>query len=431
VTIPKTTPAASGTRFQIPHLRWYICSMLLLGAAINYVDRQTFSILAPDLQKIIGWNELEYSRLVNAFQIAYAIMNLGTGWFIDRVGTRWGLALALIWWSIAEIGHAFASTVMQFGVARFFLGAGEAASMPASIKAIGEWFPKAERAVATGLLNAFTTGGAVIAPVVVPLAAATWGWQGAFIATGALGLLWLVGWLGLYDLPERHPRLTDQERALIQGSGPRPKTTPVSWISLLKYRQLWAYAGARILTDPVYWFFLYWTPKYLAETHRIRGTAAIPYLTTAFALSGVGSIIGGVVSSALIKRGWTVNRSRKTAMFGVAAFIPLVVFANNAADPWTAALLIGLALSVHQGWAANNFAMILDLFPARFAATVFGIGGSLGLLSAIVAAEVVGRILQGDPRYYLPMFLYSGAAYLLGTLWIHLLAPKLEPADLQ
>jgi ACS family hexuronate transporter-like MFS transporter len=281
-----------------------------------------------------------------------------------------------------------------------------------------------------GLFNAAVGVGAVIAPLVVPLAAVTYGWQGAFVITGVLGLIWLAGWLWLYDRPERHPRVTAEERELILKDVGAPRESPVSWIALLKYRQLWAYAGARILTDPVYWFFLYWTPKYLAENFKIRGPAAIPYLTTVFAISGVGSIIGGYISSALIKRGWTVNRSRKTAMFIMAACIPFVIFANGSTSPWTPALLIGMALAVHQGWASNNFSLVLDLFPARATATAFGIGGCLGLLSGIVAAEFVGRILQGDPRYYLPMFLFSAGAYLAGTIWIHWLAPKLEPVKL-
>ena len=430
------TPGVNSTTVApaafIRNLRWYVCGLLLLGLGVNYIDRQTFAILAPDLQRRIGWNELQYSRLVNSFQIAYAVMTLMTGWIIDRVGTKWGLAVAMVWWSLAEAAHALASTVTQFGVARFFLGAGEAASMPASVKAIGEWFPTKERALATGLLNAATTVGGVVAPAVVPLAAAVWGWQGAFLVTGAVGFVWLALWLRLFGQPRDHPRISPEERALIL-EGPAqasPASGAAAWWSLFRHRQLWAHAGSRIITDPVYWFLLYWTPKFLAENHQIRGTAVIPYLATAYTISGIGSILGGYLSSAFLRLGWTVNRARKTAMILLAACIPFVIFASHASSAWTAVLLIGMALAVHQGWAANNFTLILDMFPARAAGSVFGIGGCLGLFSGIVAAEFIGRILQRDPSYYLPMFIFSGGAYLAGTLWIHVLAPRLEPAKM-
>jgi ACS family hexuronate transporter-like MFS transporter len=429
VTTSRTTAASASAVSSIANLRWVICGLLLFGIAVNYIDRQTFGILAPQLQREIGWSELQYGRLVNAFQIPYAVMLLAVGWIIDRVGTRWGLALGMIWWSVAEMAHAFAGTVTQFGVARFFLGAGEAAGMPGSVKAIGEWFPKQERATATGLLNAATAVGSIVAPIIVPLTAATaYGWKGAFVVTGAIGAVWLVGWLALYQHPSRHHRLSSTERAFIE-EGVVEKTEPVSWVRLLGYRQLWAYAGSRIITDPVYWFFLYWTPKYLAESHNIRGTAVIPYLTTVYIITAIGSMLGGYLSSALIQRGWTVNRARKTAMFLMASIIPSVIFAQGS-GAWTAAILIGVALAVHQGWAANNFTLILDMFPTRAAATVWGLGGCIGLLSGIAAAEVIGQILQRDPSYYLPMFIFSGFAYLAGTLWIHVLVPRLERAEI-
>ena len=416
---------------SIRNLRWYVCGLILLGVVVNYIDRQAFTILETShLRPEFKWDSLEYSRLVNSFQISYAIMTLLTGWLLDRIGTRWGLALAIIWWSLAEIGHAFARSLTGFGIARFALGAGEAASLPGSVKVIGEWFPKSERATAMGYFNAAVAVGAAVAPLIIPYTAAAFGWQGTFIVTGALGLLWLVLWLWLFDIPETHKRITPEERHMILSDRPPTTKATVSWWKLMRHKQLWAYAGARILTDPAYWFFTYWTPQYFNATFGINGVALVPYLTTAFAMSGVGSVVGGSLSSALIRRGWTVNRARKTAMFALSACIPFVIYAQSSKNPWTSALLIGMAIAVHQGWAANNFSLVLDLFPAKASGTAFGIGGCLGLLSGVAVAEYAGRILRTDPSYFLPMFIFAGTVYFLGTLWIHLLAPRLEPAKI-
>jgi ACS family hexuronate transporter-like MFS transporter len=423
-TIPPRT-------FKIRHLRWYLSGVICLAAVINLVDRQVLSILAPDLQRQIGWSELGYARIVIAFQISYATMMMVSGWISDRIGTKLSYSLAMVWWAVAEISHAFVHTPLGFGVARLFLGIGEAAYFPASMKTIAEWFPKRESALATGILNAAVTVGAIVSPIVIPLINAACGWQRTFVVTGALVALPLIGWLTLYRRPEDHPRLTTEERELIQEG--RESTSPfkVSWIRLLGYRQTWAIAAPKILTDPVFYFCLYWLPKFLAEDHNIRGTAIIPYLSTVWVLTGIGSLIGGYVSSRLIMQGWTVNWSRKAAMALCAAVTPMVVVASKARSPWVAVFLIGATLAGHQGFSTNVFTLASDLFPSRAVASVVGIAGFLGSMSAVLTSELTGRVLERDPSFYLPMFIVAGSVYMAAVMAVHLFTPRMEPAALR
>jgi ACS family hexuronate transporter-like MFS transporter len=420
--------ASSG--FKIRHLRWYICGLLFLATTINYIDRQVLGILAPDLQREIGWSELDYGRIVIAFQVSYAVMMLVSGRIIDRIGTKLGFSIAIIWWSLAAMGHALARSAFGFGVARFLLGVGEAANFPASIKTIAEWFPKSERALATGIFNGGTNIGAILAPIMVPLIAAKYGWQGAFIVTGAIGFLWLIAWWALYQRPAAHARLSAEELKLIRDGAEDEKDEKIPLIKLLGYRQLWAVALGKMMTDPVWWFYLFWLPKFLFSEHGIRGTALIPYLTTVYLISDAGSILGGYVSSALIKRGWTVNRSRKTAMLAFASIIPIVIFASQTRSAALAVVLVGIATAAHQGWSANVFTLASDMFPRRAIGSVIGFAGFAGGVGGILVAEFAGRVLQTNPRYYLPMFIVAGVAYLAAFGVIHLLVPKLEPAKI-
>lgn len=413
---------------KIRHLRWYICGVMCLAAVINLVDRQVLSILAPDLQRQIGWTELGYARIVIAFQISYATMMMVSGWISDRIGTKLSYSLAMVWWSAAEISHAFVHTPLGFGVARLFLGVGEAAYFPASMKTIAEWFPKKESALATGILNAAVTVGAIVSPIIIPLMNAACGWRGTFIATGALVAFPLVGWLTLYRRPEVQPRLTAAERELICEGRESASPPRISWIKLFGYRQTWAIAVPKILTDPVFYFCLYWLPKFLAQNHNIRGTAIMPYLTTVWALTGVGSIVAGYISSQLIKRGWTVNWARKAAMAMCAAVTPILIFASKARSPWVAVLLIGAALAAHQGFSTNLFTLASDLFPSRAVASVVGIGGFLGSMSAVLTSELTGRVLERNPNSYLPMFLVAGSVYMVALFAVHLFTPRMEPA---
>jgi ACS family hexuronate transporter-like MFS transporter len=317
---------------------------------------------------------------------------------------------------------------MGFGVARFLLGVGEAANFPASIKTVAEWFPKSERAFATGIFNAGTNIGAIVAPIMVPIIAVRWGWRPAFVITGALGFIWLFAWAALYSPLDRHPRIEPAERDYIRdGMGEMTGTkTPLS--EVFGTRQLWAFALGKMLTDPIWWFYLFWLPKFLASEHGIRGTAIIPYLTTVYVISDVGSIAGGYLSSAFIKAGWSVNRARKTAMGIVAAIVPTVIIASQTKSAWTAVLLIGLATACHQAWSANIFTLASDMFPRRAVGTVVGFGGFAGGVGGILIAEFAGRVLNANPKYYFPMFVVAGLAYLVALAVVHLLAPRLEPA---
>ena len=418
----------SGTRSQIGRYRWVICALLFFATTINYIDRQVLGILAPDLQKEIGWTELDYGRIVIAFQISYAVMMMVWGRILDRIGTKLGLGLAVAWWSIAAMGTALAHSAMGFGIARFFLGVGEAANFPASIKTVAEWFPKSERAFATGIFNAGTNIGAIVAPIVVPVLAQYYGWRSAFIWTGSIGFIWLIFWAMFYYPLAKHPKVEAAERAYIHDGAGEISLTKTPLRDVLGTRQLWTFALGKMLTDPIWWFYLFWLPKFLATEHGIRGTAIIPYLTTVYVISDVGSVFGGYLSSALIKAGWSVNRARKTTFLTFAAVVPTVIIASQTKSAWTAVLLIGLATACHQGWSANLYTIASDMFPRRAVGTVIGFGGFMGGIGGILIAEFAGRVLNANPSYYFPMFVVAGLAYLVALAVMHALSPRLEPA---
>jgi MFS transporter, ACS family, hexuronate transporter len=420
-----------GLRARIGRYRWVICALLFFATTTNYIDRQVLGILAPDLQKEIGWSELDYARIVIAFQVSYAVMMLVWGRILDRIGTKLGLGLAVAWWSVAAMGTALARSAVGFGVARFLLGVGEAANFPASIKTVAEWFPKSERAFATGIFNAGTNIGAIVAPIAVPIIAARWGWRPAFVLTGGIGFLWLFVWAALYYPLASHPRVEPAEREYIRDGAGEISTTRSRLGDILGTRQLWAFALGKMMTDPIWWFYLFWLPKFLATEHGIRGTAIIPYLTTVYIISDVGSIAGGYLSSAFIKAGWSVNRARKTTMLIVAAIVPSVIVASQTKDAWIAVLLIGLATACHQAWSANMFTLASDMFPRRAVGTAVGFGGFAGGVGGILVSEFAGRVLNANPKYYLPMFVVAGFAYLVALAVIQTLAPRLEPANVK
>ncbi len=427
IPIP-SSPATTATR--LGRVRWTICALLFFAATINYIDRQVLAILAPDLQKEIGWSELDYGRIVIAFQVAYAVMMLAWGRILDKIGTKVGFALAVVWWSLAAMGTSLARSAMAFGAARFMLGVGEAANFPASIKTVAEWFPKSERAFATGIFNSGTNIGAVLAPIAVPLMAARWGWQTAFIGTGAIGFVWVIAWWTLYHGVDTHPHIGETERQYIRDGIDEPGTAKVPIVQVVRYRQLWAFAMGKLLTDPIWWFYLFWLPKFLAQEHGIRGVALIPYLTTVYLVADVGSVAGGYMSSALIKRGWTVNGARKTTMAFIACTVPSVIAAPQTRSAWLAVGLLSIAAACHQAWSANLFTLTSDTFPRRAVGTVVGFGGCAGGIGGILIAEFAGRVLQRDPSYYLPMFVIAGTIYLVALGVIHLLAPRLERVEL-
>lgn len=421
--------AVEGIGGRIGRYRWVICALLFFATTINYVDRQVFGFLAPDLQRSIGWNEAQYGWIVTAFAAAYALSLLIMGRVMDWLGTRKGLSLAIVIWSLAAMGHALARSAFGFGVARFALGLGEGGNFPAAIKTVAEWFPKKERALATGIFNAGSNLGPIIVPLTVPWIVLHYGWQGAFLATGALGFVWLLFWLPLYRRPEEHPRLSQRELAHIKSDPPEP-TAKIPWARLFPHKQTWAFAIGKFLTDPIWWFYLYWLAKFLDKNYGISLLQLSLPVIAVYVVADVGSIGGGWLSSNLIKRGWTINKARKTAMLICALCVVPVIFAPFTTSMWTAVGLISLAAAAHQGWSANIFTLTSDMFPRRAVGSVVGIGGMAGAIGGMLFSAGTGYVLLWTSSNYVPVFIVCGSVYLIALLIIQLLAPQLEPVDL-
>jgi len=422
--------AVSAIGERVGKYRWMICAMLFFATTINYIDRQVLGILATDqhFKTAIGWNEAQYGYVNTVFQGAYALGLLVVGRLMDRFGTRKGFSFAIVFWSVAAMCHALARSAFGFGTARFFLGLGEAGNFPASIKTVAEWFPKKERALATGIFNSGSNIGAIVAPLVVPFIAVNYGWQWAFIITGTLGFIWLIFWLMIYRRPEEHPKVQAAELAHIQ-SDPSEPSTKIPWASLIPLRQTWAFAIGKFLTDPIWWVYLFWLPKFLNSTYKLDITQIGLPLVVIYVVADVGSIGGGYLSSTLIKRGWTVNKARKLAMLICAVSVVPIVFAAKASSLWVAVGLIALAAAAHQGWSANIFTMTSDMFPRRAVGSVVGIGGMAGSVGGMLIATTVGLILQYTGSYF-PIFIMAGSAYLVALAVIQLIVPNLEPAKI-
>jgi len=409
-------------------VRWRVCAMLLAATTINYIDRQVLGVLAPFLQEQIGWNEIEYGYIVTAFQAAYAIGLLCAGAIIDRFGTRIGYAISIGVWSLAAMSHALATGVISFAAARFALGLGEAGNFPSAIKTVAEWFPRRERALATGIFNSGSNIGAIVAPLLVPVVATLWGWQAAFLCTGLLSAMWLIAWLLTYRTPEQHPGLSAAELTYICSDAAEPPTR-LPWMQILRYRQAWAFIAAKFLTDPIWWFFLFWLPKFLHAEYGLTLLGLGAPLIAIFVCADIGSIAGGWLAGRLIRRGWSANRARKSAMSACALAVVPIVFAAGADNLWLAVALIGLATAGHQGWSANVFTLASDLFPRAAVASVVGVGGFAGAVGGMLIANFVGFLLQATGSY-VPVFLVAGSAYLLALAVVHTLTPRLEPAQL-
>jgi ACS family hexuronate transporter-like MFS transporter len=408
--------------------RWRICALIFAATTLNYVDRQVIGILAPDLQRMFSISESGYSGIVFAFQLAYAIGLLGAGAVIDKLGTRIGYALAICVWSLAAMSHALAGSMLGFAAARFLLGLGEAGNFPAAIKTVAEWFPRRERAFATGIFNSGSNVGAILAPLAVPVVAIQWGWQAAFLFTSVLSAAWLVTWLIVYRPAEEHPRLSKEELAYIRADAETP-SRKVPWGQLLGHRQTWAFAVAKFMTDPIWWFFLFWLPKFLYSTYGITLTQMGPPLIAVYLMADVGSIGGGWIAGRFIKRGWSVNKARKGAMLICALCVTPIVFASSASNVWVAVALIGLATAGHQGWSANVFTLTSDMFPRHAVGSVVGLGGFFGAVGGMLISYFVGFLLETTGSY-VPVFMMAGSAYLLALLIVHWLAPRLAPAEL-
>ena len=429
IAVSQSQAAAAATvPSRLSYFRWIICGLLLLGTTKNYMDRQVLGVLKTTLQHDFSWNEIQYGNLVSAFQIAYAAGMLLVGGLIDRLGTRLGYALAMIFWSLASMGTALASSLTGFRMSRYALGFGEAAVFPASIKAVAEWFPKKERALATGIFNAGTNVGAIITPLIVPWIVLRWGWQGAFVGIGSIGFVWLFIWLLIYRKPEDHRGVSKAELDYIR-SDPQEPAGKTKWVRLFPLRQTWAFAMGKFLTDPVWWFYLFWVPGFLQSKHGLALTGIGIPIMAIYLISDVGSVAGGWLSSSLIKRGRSVNAARKIAMLICAVGVLPVVFTYRVESTLSAVLLIGLAAACHQGFSANLYTLTSDMFPVRAVGSVTGIGGMAGAIGGWLMAKVVGHVLQWTGSYMIP-FAMAGSGYLLALIVIHALTPRLEPAKI-
>ncbi len=409
---------------KVGYYRWVVCALLFFATTINYIDRAVLGILAPVLQNSIGWNQVDYGYIVTAFTGAYAIGLLFVGRFIDKVGTKKGYSVSMIVWSVAAVAHAFARSVFGFGAARFALGLGESGNFPAAIKGTAEWFPKKERALATGLFNSGPNIGTIIALILVPWITLTWSWREAFIFTGLLGFISLTLWLVFYDIPERQKRVSREEVAYIQSDSPEPPAEKIPWVKLLKYRQTWAFVIGKFLTDPIWWFYLYWLPSFLNQRYHLDLAHLGFPLIVIYTMVTIGSIGGGWMSGAFIKRGWSINRGRKMVMLISAILIVPIVLASSVTE-WWAVLLIGLAAASHQSWSANLFTIVSDMFPKKAVGSVVGLGGMAGAIGGMLIATSAGFILQFTGSY-LSLFIVAGSVYLLALLIIQLLVPKIR-----
>jgi MFS transporter, ACS family, hexuronate transporter len=415
---------------RIGNFRWVICGVIFLATTINYIDRQVISILKPTILTWPGWTESAYGDVVSYFQLSYALMMIFAGALIDRIGIRKGFAIAIIFWSLAAMGHAIAGTVASFTLWRILLGFGEAANFPASIKAVAEWFPRRQRALATSIFNSGTNIGAVITPFAIAFILQMLGsWRWVFILTGALGFAWLVIWLLVYKKPQEHPRVSKEELAFIK-SEPDEKLEKIPWFSLLAFKQTWAFAIGKFMTDPIWWVWLFWIPGFLYKKFGVDIKAMGLPLLVIYSMASVGSIGGGWLSGFFIHRGWSVNAARKTAMLLCALLVVPVIIASSTTHIWVAVFVIGLACGAHQGWSANIFTLTSDTFPKRAVASVVGIGGAAGGIGGFFIARIVGWVLTRNSGNYLPIFITAASIYLLALLIMHFINPKLKPVNL-
>jgi ACS family hexuronate transporter-like MFS transporter len=412
------------------HYRWSICALLFFAATINYMDRQVIGLLKPVLQSQLGWSEIGYSNIVLAFQVAYAAGLLVMGRVVDWLGTRKGFSLAVLIWSAAAMSHAAARSVLQFAMVRFALGLGESGNFPASIKTIAEWFPKRERALATGLFNSGTNIGAIVTPLTIPWITYHFGWQMAFIGTGALGLIWVIAWWTLYRSPEQDRHISAAELAYIRGDPQEEEPAKVPLREIVDHRQAWAIAAGRFFTDPIWYIYLFWVPDFLSRRFGLGLRAMAIPLFVIYTGATVGSISGGWLSSALLRHGWTLNKSRKTALLVSALAVVPVVFAAQTSNLWLAVALVAIAAGAHQGWSANMYTLASDMFPRTAVGSVVGFASMAGSVGAMFAAKAVGYILQWTGSY-VSVFIIAGSAYLVAFILVQALAPTIKPVVIE
>lgn len=420
---------------KFSNYRWTVCALIFFATTVNYLDRQVIGILKPLLESDLGIGEKQYSHIIMAFQLLYGFGMVIAGRLIDKFGTKIGYGLSVILWSIAAMGHSLAKGVLGFGFWRGFLGISEAGNFPAAIKSVAEWFPKKERALATGIFNSGTNVGAIVAPLAIPAIVVAWGWQAAFIITGAIGFIWVILWFIFYEIPEKHKKISAGELAYINSDVDEQSETKekVSWMKLLKYRQTWLFFIGKGLTDPIWWFYLFWIPGWLST---VRGAGldvksfGLP-LAFIYTMTTVGSIGGGWVSGYMIKKGMTPFKARKVTMLIFAVLVVPIIFAQSpSVSTWGAVCLIALAASSHQAWSANIFTTVSDAFPKKAVSSVTGIGGMAGAVGGAFISYIAGDIIQHFKDLghietgYVVMFSIAGSAYLLAWAIMNIFAPK-------
>jgi len=423
---------------KMTNYRWRIVALMFFATTINYLDRQVIGLLKPTLEAEFHWTETDYSRIVMAFQAAYAFSLLAFGAIIDRIGTKLGYTISIIVWSIAAMLHAVAKSTAGFALMRALLGLGEAGNFPVAIKATAEWFPKKERALATGIFNSGANIGAVVAPIMVPWILGVYGWEMAFILTGAVGFIWLIFWIIYYEIPARQKRINKAEFDYIHSDNEESETDekPVKWLQLFKIRQTWAFVFGKMLTDPIWWFFLFWLPSYFAETFHLDLSKPSLELVIVYTATTIGSIGGGYLSGYLIKKGMPIFRARKTSMFIFAIIVMPIMLAQYTTNIWQAVVLISLAAAAHQAWSANIFTTASDMFPKKAVSSIVGIGGMAGSVGGIMFPMLVGYLLDtykaagNISAGYNIIFIVCGFAYMVAWLVMHFFAPKMEKVNL-
>ncbi|HEY5747088.1 MAG TPA: MFS transporter [Chryseolinea sp.] len=419
--------------------RWIVCALLFFATTVNYIDRQVIGLLKPTLEQDFGWTETDYGNIVMAFSAAYALGLLLFGKIVDAIGTKMGYIVSVVFWSIAAMLHALVNTTLGFGAVRAFLGISEAGNFPTAIKATAEWFPKKERAFATGIFNSGSNIGAVVAPVMVPWILGMYGWRQAFVWTGALGFIWLIFWIIFYEIPSKQKRLSAAEFEYIHSDADEKAEANIaspSWKTLLGIRQTWAFVFGKLLTDPIWWFFLFWLPSYFSEAYQIDLKKPNLQLVIVYTATTLGSIGGGYLSSYLIRKGWAVFKARKASMLFFALCVVPIMTAQFAGNVWIAVALISLAAAAHQAWSANVFTTVSDMFPKNAVSSVVGIGGMAGSIGGMLFPLLVGNLLdhykaEGNITIgYNILFVICGFGYLLAWGMMHLLAPKMERVKL-
>ena len=423
------------SKSPIGNQRWIVVALLFFATTINYIDRQVIGLLKPTLEVEFGWSEKDYANIVMAFTAAYALGLLVFGRIIDKIGTKMGFSISIVFWSIAACLHGVVKTTFGFGIARAALGLGESGNFPAAIKTVAEWFPKKERALATGIFNSGANIGAVFAPILVPTILALYGWQEAFIITGAIGFVWLIFWLYYYEIPTRHKKVTEAELAHIHSDNEEDTSNekPITWGTLFRVRQTYVFIAGKLLTDPIWWFFLFWLPSYFSTSFNLDLKKPGWPLVIIYMATSIGSIGGGYLSSYFIQKEWPVYKARKTAMFIFALCVLPIMSAKYATNMWVAVALISLAAAAHQAWSANIFTVASDMFPKKAISSVVGIGGMAGSIGGVLFPIFVGYILEtyrqlGDSTAgYNIIFFVCGLMYMLAWAVMHFISPKMTP----